>query len=402
MSMVASPIGRSAEESACQLDPDRPFSSWPPDVRALETAESSDRVARELRFLNMVGLALTFVYLGFDIAAGILPLGVAVRLPIMVPIYLLALAYSGAVGKVRSITSGLALVAFAGVVAYLGLQSEQPHLDRYLMGIGVVVGFYIILTPLRAGHCAWVGAASFLTVALFLFLDEDGTSASGGIVLFTALCCFSPVAIKSRHDRLRDRAFLLSIQTREAHRRLGEANEELRLLAERDPLTGLNNRRSFQARFDAVWQAAAKAGDPLAVIMIDLDHFKAFNDRFGHLPGDECIRRVAEVVADEMETVNGVAARFGGEEFVCVIAGEPPARIDALANNVLRRVRDLRVDVDEGDATTITVSLGVATGEPARASQDGLLERADQALYKAKEEGRDRAIFHRAGETLAA
>ncbi|WP_375290671.1 GGDEF domain-containing protein [Qipengyuania sp.] len=402
MGIDAPPDMQSAAAQACSLDPDRRFGAWPDSVKALEQAETGHRVARDLRGLNLSGLVLTFGYLGFDASAGILSEGLAMRMSLMVPAYLLALFCCGAQPRLRNATSGLAVVVLAFVIAYLGVKAGQPHLDRYMMGVGVVVGFYIILTPLRAGHCLWVGAMSCLIVTLFVLMEEGATPSAGSIVLFTAMCCLGPLAVKLRHDRLRDRAFLLAVQSREANHRLLNANEELRLLSERDPLTGLSNRRGFESRFDAAYAAALETGGALTVMMIDLDHFKAFNDRYGHPMGDECIRRVGQTLARELERAGGFAARLGGEEFIGAIHGTSKAAAHTVAQSVVRKVARLRFDAPSLPAATTTVSIGVAVARATQLSGDGLVKLADRALYEAKNTGRNRVVIHAVGETIAA
>lgn len=182
---------------------------------------------------------------------------------------------------------------------------------------------------------------------------------------------------------------------REYHRRL-ELDLALRIERDRyealsrlDPLTGLSNRRRFS---DVLEQEVAQAvgGTPLALLIIDLDHFKAVNDRFGHASGDACLREVAERLRDTFAAAS-VVARIGGEEFG-VLLPERPAAARELAEAFRQRLRD--TPVQTGAATIpLTTSIGLASFDAARhRGSEALFRAADRALYAAKEGGRDRTV----------
>lgn len=173
---------------------------------------------------------------------------------------------------------------------------------------------------------------------------------------------------------------------------LQAANQQLEVLSNTDGLTGLSNRHRFDQVWAQEWQRAVRQGLPLAVVMIDVDHFKLYNDQFGHPAGDECLRRVAAVLAHSVRRAGELAARYGGEEFVVVLPGLG-------ANGALQEAERIRTEVSalgiphtgSSAGAVVTVSLGVASRVPQR--EEGLyllLQEADDALYQAKHGGRNR------------
>jgi diguanylate cyclase (GGDEF)-like protein len=174
-----------------------------------------------------------------------------------------------------------------------------------------------------------------------------------------------------------------------AEEALQRANEQLAQLALHDPLTGLANRRKFAERFEYDMARAARASMPLSLLMVDIDHFKAINDRHGHLAGDSCLKALAALLAGSVRAVD-LVARFGGEEFV-VLLPEMSAVQSLLAGERMRsRVEKHPVDIEAGaPPVTMTVSVGAATTAGAAIGLEELLARADEAVYRAKRAGRN-------------
>ena len=172
------------------------------------------------------------------------------------------------------------------------------------------------------------------------------------------------------------------------------AQMALEKLATRDGLTGLANRRCFDDTLNAEWQRALRQRQPLSLLMVDVDNFKAYNDAHGHLGGDEFLKRIATAVASEMRA-NDLVARYGGEEFAVILPNQSLKGAAIVAERIRRRVEQLRVPLyaAAGQAPTrhVTVSIGAATaiaGPDNDASQ--LVAIADAALYRAKHLGRNR------------
>lgn len=176
---------------------------------------------------------------------------------------------------------------------------------------------------------------------------------------------------------------------------LEAANQQLEALSATDGLTGLANRRRFDAYWAEEWQRALRTVAPLAVIMIDVDHFKAYNDHYGHQQGDACLRRVGEALRLNVRRAGELVARYGGEEFVVVMPGATVEQALQMAEAVHAAIRDARIaHAASPVAAELTVSLGVAVGTPhATDLPDRLVQAADAALYEAKRQGRNRTVL---------
>lgn len=169
-----------------------------------------------------------------------------------------------------------------------------------------------------------------------------------------------------------------------------EANAALSVLARTDGLTGLPNRRSYDEVFAAEWKRAAQLGTPLALLIVDADHFKQFNDRFGHHRGDGVLKAVAECLRRTLDA-GGISFRIGGEEFVALLPGFDATAASTAAERVRRAVVNLQIAHAPEVGGVATVSIGVASAEPASgAASDALFLAADAALYAAKTAGRNR------------
>ena len=169
------------------------------------------------------------------------------------------------------------------------------------------------------------------------------------------------------------------------------AEQELSLLAATDALTGVANRRILDLTLRHEWFRAQRSGLPLSVLMIDADHFKAFNDRHGHQRGDEALRTIAKVISANVRRPADLVARYGGEEFSVILAETDSAGAQKIAEQIRSAVEQLpRV---EGDDSPMTVSIGISTWTTKTdATLEQLLFAADKALYQAKERGRNRVV----------
>jgi diguanylate cyclase (GGDEF)-like protein len=175
---------------------------------------------------------------------------------------------------------------------------------------------------------------------------------------------------------------------REIDRR-AKAEEKLEELATTDALTGLKNRRKFDATIDAEWRRAARQKTPLALLMIDADHFKSYNDRFGHQEGDEVLVGIAICISDSVRRAGDCAARYGGEEFAVLLPGLLPAQALQVAETIRLKVLQWS---NEPNATS--VSIGVASLTPHAAMEwPEFVKAADKALYTAKAQGRNQSVL---------
>ena len=188
-------------------------------------------------------------------------------------------------------------------------------------------------------------------------------------------------------------------------RELIATNDRLTVIASIDMLSGLANRRGFQSRLDFEWLKALQTGSELALLMIDVDHFKLYNDTYGHPEGDVCLARLGEALAAIADETGGFAGRYGGEEFCLLLPNFSAARALATGETVRTAVQDLGMPHATSVYQYVTVSVGVACATPgdAQAPKD-LIEAADAALYAAKHRGRNAVVEHglvRAGDAGA-
>jgi diguanylate cyclase (GGDEF)-like protein len=192
----------------------------------------------------------------------------------------------------------------------------------------------------------------------------------------------SMLRLKLSNDRLQ-----------EANIRLAELNGRLEELSQTDSLTGLHNRYFFDQRFEYEFSRARRYRSPVAVVMMDIDHFKVVNDTHGHPFGDLVLRGVAKAVEREVRDVDTLA-RYGGEELVAILPETPHAEAAVVAERLRRSVEAARFEI-AGQRVAVTISLGVAL-YPSSVVETGqqLLKNADQALYQAKESGRNRVQLH--------
>lgn len=172
---------------------------------------------------------------------------------------------------------------------------------------------------------------------------------------------------------------------------------ERKLLAEvasHDGLTGLLNRAAFDAELRRIWEAAQRSGEPVSVLMLDIDHFKAYNDRYGHPAGDACLRLVAGAFRQCARRPRDVAARYGGEELIAVLPGADRAHAEDTGRAIVEAVSGLRQPHAASPTRGhVTASVGVATVVPHPGqSAEALIRHADHALYLAKAQGRDRSV----------
>ncbi|ANC92196.1 GGDEF domain-containing protein [Azospirillum humicireducens] len=176
------------------------------------------------------------------------------------------------------------------------------------------------------------------------------------------------------------------------HLLLKRQTDLLRSLSFLDGLTGIANRRRFDDAMSREWRRCARAHLPLSLIILDVDHFKAYNDQYGHQVGDECLRVVAEVLSERTRRPSDLVARYGGEEFVCLLPETDGPGATRVAEDLRAGVAERRIPHAQSPvAPFVTISLGVATVIPSAAgSPDRLAEIADQLLYRAKRAGRNR------------
>ena len=182
---------------------------------------------------------------------------------------------------------------------------------------------------------------------------------------------------------------------------LRQAHLHLEILTATDGLTHIANRRSFDNALAQEWSRQMRSELPLSLLMVDVDHFKSYNDRLGHPMGDECLRRIAEQLAAYAQRPGDLAARYGGEEFALILPGTAPEAALQIGEKLRLSIQNLAIA--HPDQAYVSVSIGVATMIPLPGiTAEQLVLRADEALYQAKSQGRDRVVTYRFNDAAEA
>ncbi|MDX8396559.1 MAG: diguanylate cyclase [Mariprofundaceae bacterium] len=175
---------------------------------------------------------------------------------------------------------------------------------------------------------------------------------------------------------------------------LARAYRELEQLSLIDALTGITNRRQFEHRYDYEWKRALRETEPLSLILIDIDYFKQYNDTYGHPQGDECLKQVAQTLKESLQRPTDLVARYGGEEFIVLLPSTPSKGAIHIAEQLRKSILNLNIPHSKSHVhSSISISLGIATTAPMlKHKSDMLIKTTDDALYEAKDQGRNRVI----------
>jgi len=180
---------------------------------------------------------------------------------------------------------------------------------------------------------------------------------------------------------------------------LKAANEKLKSISMTDGLTGISNRRSFDDNFNRAWGTALREGRAVSLVLIDIDNFKLYNDTYGHMAGDDCLKDVAQSINTFVRRHGDIAARYGGEEFIIILNETGLAGAATVAEKMRKAIEGLKIPHRASKTSKyVTISLGVSSIVPTKdSSPEALLETSDKMLYKAKEAGRNRTeVFQEA------
>lgn len=287
------------------------------------------------------------------------------------------------------------LVAETGTQALDLYSRERPDIVLLDARLPDIDGFEVAKRIRKAEQGEEWTAIIFLTA---MNGDEDlarGIAAGGDDYLV------KPVSETVFHAKVRAMHRLVAMQRNlvEVTRKLDVANAELLRLSTTDSLTGIANRRAMDAFLLREWRRCLRMAKPLSLVMIDIDYFKLFNDRYGHQAGDECLQRVATQIARAAPRASDLAARYGGEEFMLLLGETDADGALWMAERVRQMVADLKVPHYATDSKLVTVSCGAVTVVPDDTRSVEVLTRsADAALYQAKRGGRDRVAVGEYGK----
>ncbi|NYF78172.1 GGDEF domain-containing protein [Granulicella arctica] len=253
-------------------------------------------------------------------------------------------------------------LAAASVLLVRGRTEDSPVFDR-----GKLMLFIDNLSP------------TFFTAALFLLsFAVMRQHFYAGIV--SALLALSIYSIRT--------TMLQSLSVR-AEQRLREAHDRLEAISLTDSLTGVANRRHFDRTLEMEWNRTVRTRHPLALLIIDIDYFKKLNDRYGHPHGDRCLIRIAQAMRDGLPRSGDLLARYGGEEFLLLLPTTDQAGAELVAARMQKAVASLDISYEPEHRTTISIGLAVSE-HPHSGTTAELIDAADDALYRAKKNGRDR------------
>ncbi|HEU4616634.1 MAG TPA: GGDEF domain-containing protein [Gammaproteobacteria bacterium] len=283
-----------------------------------------------------------------------------------------------------------------------------PAYERcYLPAARIVVparnaaGAFVIGAAAAHGQVELLMLLSLMVIGPFFFVGFSLRMALFSVVgTVLSFAVSADLFALPAHVALHAEAFLIMAVTASAfgarhfERRLRRSFLEDRLikeLAASDALTGTKNRRVFAEHLGRVWQQAAEDGRTLAILLIDVDHFKAYNDRYGHQAGDDALRTTAKAVQTLVTRPLDVLARYGGEEFVAILYDVGRDEAEEVARAMCEAVRESGIEHRGGVVPVLTISIGVAVIEPnLERNPRGALQLADEALYEAKTKGRNR------------
>ncbi len=208
----------------------------------------------------------------------------------------------------------------------------------------------------------------------------------------TLIILFLLLRYQRLSKRLEDSVKERTEELRYTNEMLKAANIKLEEMSMMDGLTSIKNRRAFDIAYSKAWKVSLREGLPLSLIMIDIDHFKIFNDTYGHLAGDQALIKIAEIIKGGIKRPGDFTARYGGEEFVVMLMNTTSEGATIVAEKIRKTIEDLRMKNEEINSN-LTISLGVASIVPSdKMDSNKLIEAADKALYKAKKEGRNKVI----------
>ena len=294
-----------------------------------------------------------------------------------------------------SLTSGFGW----GLSGALLLYGTSPETQAITMGVACAIAHG------AAGRAYMMPGTAFYNIAFMIGLMSIGACADGNyiyvpafLLYFVFLASFIVQMVNNRLRQLRaeQMADRLLHELTEKNELLRVANETLATKAHEDSLTGLANRRKFDLELSGSLAAAQRDGSPVSLMMIDVDHFKAFNDTYGHQSGDGCLQLLSGAISDTLSGRDSLVARYGGEEFVVILRGEEPATAIAIAERICLAARLTSLDTLPNAPPRQTISIGLVSSQSGVATtREAMLAAADEALYEAKNRGRNRVCVYR-------
>ncbi len=291
----------------------------------------------------------------------------------------------------------LTVVLVSCYVALFTYLNEDITAMLYFAGIIVVVFVSFVYVPIFFNYAFVMSVFVFaISVSGLLYnetLSVDLMEACSFILLASIVMALAACYGNERSARLN---FHYSEMLNLEKDSLAKKNVHLRNLATLDGLTGIPNRRAFDEQLNEEWQRAERSQIPLAILLIDVDHFKLYNDFYGHQTGDDCLQKIASALDASIGRAGDFVARYGGEEFVMILPNADINQAKEFGKKVLRNIEKLQIPHEKSPvAPVVTLSLGIASAVPGvedYTEAEFLIRDADRALYQAKSDGRNRVI----------
>jgi diguanylate cyclase (GGDEF)-like protein len=383
---------------------ERPL-SWMRFPATLEQSFLSDGAPRRLGYFLLSGLLSLFIYNGFLLVDYLMVpdvfwLAIKVRLAWFTPFATISLAViwwrsTWLLQRGLHLTESLVLISgvlAAASLAYILSSSHAPNSQYYHVGLMIVIIYGNLVQRLRFWYAVAFSVIVYIVHITGVLMVQSFNprlippmvAMIGATLVFTLMANYA----LERDER---RQYLLSLRRKYLLKDLGDVQNRLHQLSRVDSLTGLFNRRHFQEYLQQTWQRAQHDHAHVAIVMLDVDHFKQFNDRYGHPAGDQCLVQVAQAMQDSLRQPDDLVARYGGEEFIAVLPGADADTARKAAERIREAVTQLDLAHDASTtAATVTVSVGVSSCRACEhAREQDLIAAADSALYKAKRQGRN-------------
>jgi diguanylate cyclase (GGDEF)-like protein len=371
---------------------------FPADIENRFEQDNLAQRSRAMLIKGSIALALFDLFLVSDLSMvpDVFRQMLWLRLGVVTPIGLAALLVvaRGSSARLTEIAISFLSVLTTLTITYAIASSHHPYASYYHTGIPLIVIFANIVQRARF----WYALGTSLLI-LMLYIGVAVTThrlppdiLQNYVMVLASTALFTLIA-NYNLERDERHTWLMNVRERLRLSNLEDANAQLTRLSEVDPLTDLANRRSFERQLKQLWMRYLALRQPLSLMMIDVDHFKLYNDRLGHPAGDQCLKQVAATIRGHVRSASGeLAARLGGEEFAVLLPGLTEERAEEVAQRIRTAVQSLRIAHEAvSDDAVVTVSIGIATADGAHlASPQRLLEAADSALYLAKRGGRNR------------
>ena len=361
-------------------------------VEATSLSQSS-REKHQRQWLIAV-LLINLVSLGIELTMGIdLQLALSLRLAFVTPLVLIGFAvhYLSSNERLRSVTSAAPIFALMIGATVMGQMTPEPTASQYMMAAQFLIITTAMSVPLKWRQTVFLVVLTTVSYSLVVLsgLSFQVKLQNLNLVVLAWLVTAGGLQIRWRREVQSVKLGRLRQVDAERAHQLSEANARLAQLSTTDALTGVSNRRVLDDLLER-WSSSIVPPSPCGVLMVDVDHFKLFNDSRGHAEGDRCLRLVADAITTALRSADDVLVRYGGEEFAIVLANADLTETAEVGNRLRQAVGRLRIPHPSlGDGKVITVSVGAAATSETTSLIEAI-ELADQQLFVAKKTGRDR------------